>query len=55
MTLLNKVKDELTKKGYDFSDESWTGEQLTILYDAVYATEKIVEKKKVKRLKWFLK
>ena len=40
MELLNKVKDILEQKGYDFSDEKWqSGELLTILYDAGYATE----------------
>ncbi len=40
MELLNKVKDILEQKGYDLSDEKWqSGELLTVLYDAVYATE----------------
>ena len=43
MKLLNKVKDQLeATKRYDFSDEKWTGEMLTILYDAVYATEQVL-------------
>lgn len=42
MELLNKVKSELEKKGYDFSSEFWTDEELTVLYDVVYATEKVL-------------
>ena len=44
MELLNKVKDELEKdKGFDFSSEMWTSEMLTLLYDAVYTTEKVLK------------
>jgi len=43
MELLNKVKKELEKsKNYDFSDEKFSGEVLSIIYDVVYATEKII-------------
>ena len=40
MELLNKVKTALEAKGYDF--EGMSDENLTLLYDAVYATEKIL-------------
>lgn len=42
MELLHKVQAELEKKGYDFSSEFWTDEMLTVLYDAVYTTEKVI-------------
>lgn len=42
MELLNKVKSKLEKKGYDFSSEFWTDEMLSVLYDAVYTTEKVL-------------
>jgi hypothetical protein len=44
MKLYNKVKDQLEKKGYDFSDEKWTAEKLVILHDSVYTTEKVLKK-----------
>lgn len=43
MDLLNKVKDELQKLGYDFSSDIWSDDLLVILYDAVYTTEKIIK------------
>jgi len=43
MELLNKVKKDLESKGYDFESEFWTDELLTVLYDAVYSTEKILK------------
>ena len=44
MKLLNQVKDELEKQhGYDFDSEVWTDEWLVLLYDAVYATEKVIK------------
>jgi len=43
MELLNKVKKVLEQdKRYDFSSEFWTGEMLSVIYDAVYATEQIL-------------
>ena len=45
MTLLNEVKDNLqASKGYNFSEEKWTGEMLSMFYDIVYATEQVIEK-----------
>ena len=41
MELLNKVKTALEAKGYDF--EGMSDENLTLLYDAVYATESIMK------------
>lgn len=43
MELLDKVKTELEKKGYNFEDEKWDGSLLSILYDAVYSTEKVLK------------
>lgn len=40
MNLLNQVKDELEKKGYNFEDIS--DEHLRIIYDTVYTTEMVV-------------
>ena len=49
MELLNKVKKELeNNKQYDFSSEFWTDELLSVLFDVVYATEKVVNEKSKK-------
>jgi hypothetical protein len=43
MDLLNKVKDSLAKnKRYDFSSEIFDDEMITIIYDVVYETEKVL-------------
>ena len=44
MKLLNKVKDQLEKKGYDFESDFWTDENLVIVHDSVYTTEKVLKK-----------
>jgi aminopeptidase-like protein len=47
MKLLNKVKDKLEKKkGYDFESDFWTDENLVIVYDSVYMTEKVLKKQR---------
>ncbi len=51
MTLLNEVKDKLQKKGYSFNDDLWTSDELTLIYDVVYTTEKIIKTKIKKALK----
>jgi hypothetical protein len=51
MKLLNEVKDKLEKKGYCFDEDLWTSQELTLLYDVVYATEKIIKTKIKKALK----
>lgn len=44
MKLFNEVKDKLEEeKGFDFSDEMWTGEMLAFIYDIVYTTERLVK------------
>lgn len=53
MELLNKVKKELEQnKNYDFLSEIWDDENLCILYDAVYTTEKIFEKELNDLIEW---
>ena len=40
---MNKVKTFLeNEKHYDFSEPKWTGKQLSLLYDVVYATEAVM-------------
>ena len=52
MKLLNKVKDELEKNnGFDFENKSWNGEQLTLLYNIVCATEKVISNEIPKTIK----
>jgi len=43
LDLLDKVKTELEKKGYNFEDEKWDGSLHSILYDAVISTEKVLK------------
>lgn len=43
LDLLDKVKTELEKKGYNFEDEKWDGSLHSILYDAVFSTEKVLK------------